>query len=116
MECTLWAEKGQLSDADFDGKPVIALKSILVKDWNGGCSGSTIESSLVSLRPDLPEATRLQDWWSGGGSTRSLVSLRGAGGSAGAKLEQCSISQMRKKAEQVGETPEVYRVVARLSL
>jgi len=115
MEVTLWGDKGKLPDSEFEGNPVIALKGILVKEFNGGRSGSTIESAVVSLRPEMPEAKRLQEWWSqGGGSTQGLVSLRGSGGGT-KNLEQCTVSEMRSKSEQVGEQPAVYGVTARLS-
>jgi len=115
MQVTLWGDKGKLPDSDYEGNPVIALKGILIKEFNGGRNGSTSEAAVVSLRPDMPEAKRLEQWWSqGGGSTQSLVSLRGTGG-GGKNLEQCTVSEMRRKSEQVGEQAEFYGVTARLS-
>jgi replication factor A1 len=119
MEVTLWGEKGKLPDSEFEGSPVIGIKSVLVKEFNGGRNGSSIESTVVVMRPEAPEAEQLRRWWSEGGSSQTLKSLRGIGGGGGGaarNAEQMNVSQMRRKTELVGEQPEVYSFTGRLAL
>jgi replication factor A1 len=119
MEVTLWGEKGKLPDSDFEGWPVIGIKGVLIKEFNGGRSGSTIESATVVLRPAASEAQRVQRWWAEGGSSQALTSLRGAGGQGGAaarNAEHCSVSELRRKVERVGEQMEFYSFTGRLAI
>lgn len=117
MEVTLWAEKGNLDDKEFEGSPCIGIKNVFIKEFNGGRSGSTIESSTVVLRPTIPEAERLQRWWTEGGSSQTLTSLRGvAGGAAARNAEHLGVSELRRKAEHVGEQQQVYSFTGRLAV
>lgn len=118
MEVTLWGDKGKLPDSDFEGCPIVGLKGILIKEFNGGRSGGTIESATVVLRPEAPEAQRLQRWWAEGGSSQNLTSLRGTGGPGGGaarNAEHCSVGELRHKSERVGEQMEVYSFTGRLA-
>jgi len=120
MEITLWGEKAKIADTDFEGHPVVGFKGIILKEWNGGLSGSTSESGAVIFRPDVPEAKRIEQWWKQGGSRQELVSLRGeggrAGGAGGRGAEQCTVGEMRRKAELVTDQVELYSTTARLAL
>merc|ERR1711879_293724 len=84
---------------------------------NGGRNGGTIESTTVVLRPEVPEAQRVQRWWAEGGSSQNLTSLRGAGGFGGAAKNavHCSVGELRQKAERVGDQMEVYSFTSRLA-
>lgn len=76
VRVTLWGD-----DADkFDGSgnPVIAFKSVRVSDF-GGCSLSTIGSSMISRNPDIPEAFELKQWYETGGSNQATQSLTTGG-------------------------------------
>jgi len=116
MEVTLWGEKGKGPDSDFEGCPVVALKNVFVKEFNGGRGGSSLDSTTMVLRPEMPEAQRLQRWWSEGGSSQNIMSLRGTGGlgGAGRNAMQCTVTELRHKADHLGEQMEVYSFVSRL--
>merc|ERR1719424_420952 len=116
MEVTMWGDFGKKPDSDFEGNPSIMFTSVLVKEFNGGRTGSTLESSTCVFKPDVPEAKRCEEWWSGGGSSQHLSTLTvsGGGGGAAAKAEKCTISEMRRNSEALSEQC-LYKVVARLS-
>jgi len=118
MEVTLWGDKGKRPDSDFEGNPVIMLTAVSVKEFNGGRNGSTLSASAVVLKPDVPEAKKIEQWWAEGGSSQRLVSLRGAGGGGGAaaNAEHCSVSEMRRKSETIGDQVKHYKVATRLAL
>ena len=42
-------------------KPILAVKSARVGDFNGKTL-STVGSSLIMVNPDIPEAGRLRHW------------------------------------------------------
>jgi len=118
IEVTLWGDKGKLPDSDFEGCPVVGLKCVLIKEFNGGRSAGSIESTTLVLRPESPEAQRVQRWWAEGGSKQGLTSLRGTGGGGGAgrNAEQCTVAELRRKVERVGEQQEVYSFTGRVAL
>ncbi len=45
----LWGERAQEVDSKFEGKPVIAVKRVLVKEWNGGRGGSLLQDGLKAV-------------------------------------------------------------------
>lgn len=119
MDVTLWGDKGKLPDADFEGNPVICVTAVFVKEFNGGRSASTLEASRVTLRTEGDVAARVQQWWSQGGSTQSLVSMRGAGGGGGgaaAKAEHCTVAELRQKSENVSDQAQLFKITCRLGL
>lgn len=118
MEVTLWGDKAKVPDSDFEGKPIVGLKAILLKEWNGGRSGSSIDSTVVVLKPEAPEAKRIQQWWSEGGAGQKLTSLRGEGGQGGAQRSSTygTVGEMRLRAEHVGEQMEHYSFTGRLAV
>jgi len=115
MEVTLWGEKGKFEDSDLEGSPTVGLKNVLIKEFNGGRNGGSIESTTVVLRPDVPEAQRIQRWWAEGGSSQNITSLRGVGGGAARNAEHCTVKQMRHKVERIGEQMETYSFTGRLT-
>lgn len=118
MEVTLWGENGNRPESEYEGNPTIVLTSILIKEFNGGRNGSTLASSTVSLRSESAEAQRIQQWWSQGGSSQSLISLRGAGGGgAAANAEHVTVAEMRRRSESIiGDQAQLFKVVCRLNL
>uniref|UniRef100_A0A7S0BBJ9 Replication protein A subunit n=1 Tax=Pyrodinium bahamense TaxID=73915 RepID=A0A7S0BBJ9_9DINO len=117
---TIWGDRAKQEDKAFEGNPVVGLKGVLVKEWNGGRSGSLSESGVLVFKPAVGEAERVQRWWSEGGSTQSLTPLSAAGGGgagvrrAGAKL--VDLADMRRTAERLLDQPELCSVVCRLAL
>merc|ERR1712232_272089 len=43
MDVALWGERAKMEDQVFEGNPVIGLKGVVVKEWNGGRSGSLLQ-------------------------------------------------------------------------
>ena len=66
MDITLWGDRAQQDDAKFDGKPVVALKGVSVKEWNGGLSGSLMQSGCVDFEPQGVVVERVRRWWADG--------------------------------------------------
>mmetsp|Transcript_127334 Transcript_127334/g.368698 ORF Transcript_127334/g.368698 Transcript_127334/m.368698 type:complete len:608 (+) Transcript_127334:57-1880(+) len=120
MQVTLWGDRAQQEDKVFDGGALVLLQGVLVKEWNGGRSGSLLEAGSLIFSPTTPEAEKVRLWWSTGGSSQSLTALsqEGAGG-ASARLaagRACSVAEMRRAAELVSTQPEVFCVISRLAL
>jgi len=79
MGVTLWGERAKQSDSVFDNKPIIALKGVAVKEFREGRTGSLLEAGNLIFQPDMPEAIKLQQWWSKNGTHANLTSLSLAG-------------------------------------
>lgn len=117
MEVTLWNEAGTRPDSDFMGNPTILIHGVVLKEFNGGRNGSTVPGTTLEFNSEIEEAKRLGQWWAQGGASQNLTSLRGAAGTGGAaaNAERCSVTEMRAKAELVGETPLLFKVTCRLA-
>lgn len=119
MEVTLWGERAQQEDRRFDGHPVVALKGVVVKEWNGGRSGSLMGNGDLVFSPQLPETQRVLEWWSRGGSAQVPAAMSqsgGGGGGARANAKAVSLAGLRAAADQVQEKPELFTCVGRLGL
>lgn len=117
MEITLWGERAQLPDSQFEGCPVVALKGVLVKEWNNGRSGSLMQEGIFETKPSVPEAARVQQWWNQGGSTSAISAMSVSGGGAvGRNAKDATFAEVRQAAEALPETPETFNVVCRLAL
>jgi replication factor A1 len=117
----LWAERAKQEDRLFEGNPTVALKSIAIREWNNSRSGSLLQSGVLVFKPSFPEAERVQQWWSQGGSSQELVQLSsqpGAGGgdSRARNATPTTLSGLRLATERLGFQPELYSVVSRLAL
>jgi len=118
IDVTLWGDRAKTEDAKFDGKPLMAIKGVLVKEWNGGRGGSLLQDGALIFNPDGPEAQRVQKWWKEGGSTQSIAALTvSGGGGTGARkdLKEGTLGDMRQVVESVPEKVEHYNIVSRLS-
>eukprot|EP00408_Alexandrium_pacificum_P005572 CAMPEP_0171229424 /NCGR_PEP_ID=MMETSP0790-20130122/38874_1 /TAXON_ID=2925 /ORGANISM="Alexandrium catenella, Strain OF101" /LENGTH=65 /DNA_ID=CAMNT_0011695605 /DNA_START=25 /DNA_END=219 /DNA_ORIENTATION=- len=40
LTITLWGDRAKQEESVFEGNPVVGLKGVVVKEWNGGRSGS----------------------------------------------------------------------------
>jgi replication factor A1 len=118
VDVTLWGDRAKTEDAKFDGKPVMALRGVLVKEWNGGRSGSLLQDGAIVFNPDGAEAQRIQKWWSEGGSSQNIEAMSSSvvtGTGARRDLKEGTLSDMRAVVESMPEKPEHYNVVTRLS-
>jgi replication factor A1 len=119
MVVTLWGDRAKQEDSAFAGNPLVVLKGVWIKEWNGGRSGSLQqESGDLVFDSQLPEAQRVRQWWSEGGSSKEIkaLSVTGAGGRgpSGAAVED--LGDLRRQSEQVlGDQAKVFSVFARLS-
>jgi replication factor A1 len=120
MTVTLWGERAQQEDKHFQDNPVVALKSVAIKEWNGGRTGSLLQSGSIVFNPDLAEAKRVREWWSQGGSSQQLVelSIQGSGGgdARAQNAKHTTLAGMRMAAEQLTSQPETFTAVTRLAL
>jgi len=118
VEVTLWGERAQVPDEKFESNPVIALKSVIIKEWNGGRSGSLLQDGMLEFSPEGPEAARIRSWWSTGGSANTITAMSASrsGGGAGKNAKDACLADIRRIAESLPETPELYKVTARLGL
>lgn len=118
MDITLWGERAKMDDAKFDGKPVVAIKGVNVKEWNGGRNGSLSQSAVLEFQPKGSEADRIQKWWQEGGSSQNLSALSVAGGVGNGvrrNAKDATIKEMKQVVEEPPEQPQVYTVSARLA-
>merc|ERR1719414_60079 len=99
---------------------MVGLKGVVVKEWNGGRSGSLSETGAFVFEPKAPEVEKVRQWWSRGGSSQSLTALSvdfsTGGGSRRAAGKVVDLSAMRRLSEQVLDQPELCSVVCRLAL
>ena len=82
-------------------KPIVALKSVRVGDFNGK-NLSTLSSSRVLMEPNIPEAGWLRNWYNSSGmsSVAAPLSEKGAGG--GRQDRRVTFAQI--KDEGIGTT------------
>merc|ERR1712012_570315 len=55
MEITIWGDRAKEGDAKFSGQVVLALKGVLVKEWNEGRVGSLLQGGAMVFQPEGPE-------------------------------------------------------------
>lgn len=120
LEVALFGERAKQDDSAFAGKPVICLKSVLLKEWNGSKSSSLLESGAIVAKPTGPEVEKVQRWWSQGGSTQSLTQISqssgGSGGNNAPAGKSMDLSTMKRATEQVLEQAQYFTCVSRLAL
>jgi len=119
IDVTMWGANAQTDEA-LEGHPVIAIKPVLIKEFNGGRNAGTLESTIVEINPVSKEAAALKQWWAEGGSTAAAttISSRGGGGGGAAKnAEQVSLAEIRQRTEMLmSEQQQVYKVMARVNV
>jgi len=120
MNVTIWGDRAKQDDALFEGNPIVCLKGVVVKEWNGGRSGSLSEGGALVFKSTIPEAQRMERWWSQGGKSQSLNALSRAGGggssSRNANAKPMDLGEVRRMSEQLLQTTETYSVHCRLAL
>jgi len=83
IELTLWGQyctnPGDRLEMEVGRHPILAVKGARVGDFNGK-NLSTVNSSVVNVDPDIPEAGALRHWYdNGGGAAMAVTALSGAG-------------------------------------
>jgi len=117
LDLALWGDRAKLPDSNFQGTPVVAVKGVLVKEWNGGRSGSLMQEGHIDFQYAGVEAQRVQNWWTSSGSSAqiSAMSVSGAPG-AGKNSPWLTLAEVRELTSRFLETTETFNVSARLSL
>jgi len=119
MKVTIWGDRAQQEDAVFAGNPVIAMKGVFVKEWQGGIAGSLLGGGMLLTQPTIPEAAKVKAWWAEGGSTQKLkyVSETTGGGGGGRQALGKSIDaeEFRLATTRLTAQPELYTLHCRLS-
>jgi len=120
MSVTVWGERAKQEDKTFEGNPVVCMKAVIVKEWNGGRTGSLSEGGALVFASTMPEVKRVQQWWVDGGSTQTFTALTVMGGGVGsmrsATGKALDLAELRGVSERVIQNPETYNVVCRLAL
>ena len=118
MVVTLWGDRAKREDIVFEGHPSIALKSVLVKEFRESRVGSLPRNGVFLLNSDMPEALRLQRWWTQGGSSRELSQLSPTAGGLGGdrNVTRSTVAGLRRAIEKLGSQPEFFSLVARLAM
>lgn len=61
MDITLWGDRAKKEDKAFEGNPVVVLKGVNVKEWNGGRSGSLLQSGHLLFDHAIPEVQQMKE-------------------------------------------------------
>ena len=80
---TLWGDKAQEDEAQWSGNPVLAIKKAKISEYMSGISLGTLQTSMLTLNPEIPEKDNLMSWWHGGGATMDTKKIGGGGGGGG---------------------------------
>ncbi|CAE8632762.1 unnamed protein product [Polarella glacialis] len=118
MEVTLWGDRARKADKEFEGNPVMCIKGVIVKEWGNGRKGSLMEAGALLTSPTIPEAEKVRQWWSQGGSSQTLTALSD-GAFVGGKApvgKPASLADIRAAAEQALISEDVFSVVCRLAI
>lgn len=117
MDLALWGERAKLPDSSFAGHPVVAFKGVLVKEWNGGRSGSLLADGHMDLQFQGAESNRIRGWWTTSGSSAEIAALSVSGIAGAAKNSRwLTLAEVKDMAGQFSESTETFNVSARLSL
>jgi len=119
MKVTIWGDRAKKEDALFEGNPVIAMKGVFVKEFQGGIAGSLLEGGQLIMQPTMPEAAKVKAWWAEGGSTQKLkyMSETTGGGGGGRQLlgKPVDVEEFRLATTRLTAQPELYTLYCRLS-
>lgn len=95
----------------------MALKGVLVKEWNGGRSGSLMQDGHIDFDYAGVEAQRMQNWWTTSGSSAQISALSVSGAPGIAKnAPWLTLAEIRELSGRFSETTETFNVSARMSL
>lgn len=113
VKLTLWGQSAETFDAT--GHPVAAFKGVRVSDYGGGRSLSALNSTSISLNPDVREAHLLRGWFDQQGSnlvSRSISGGAGSGASGARSDERICLAQIVENNLGHQEKPDYFAVKA----
>lgn len=117
MQVTIWGERAMMPDEKFAEKPVIAMKGVVVKEWNDGRSGSLISEGALIFEPKDVDGDRIRSWWKDGGSAQSIAALSRDAGAGNAMKNAVfgSLAEVRNAADVLPDQPVIINAVVRLA-
>lgn len=117
MIVTIWAERAQKEDTVFKGNPMVVMKGVMVKEWQGGRSGSLTEGGLMVMQPDIPEAKAVSAWWQSTGHAQEITFISQTNGLPGPRAsgKTMDIMQMKQASEQMVTEQETFSIYCRLA-
>ncbi|KAK9475547.1 uncharacterized protein V1510DRAFT_409584 [Dipodascopsis tothii] len=89
-------------DFDVQVGSVMALKGAKINDYNNSRSLSLLQSSSMSIDPDITEAHKLKGWYEGSGRSTTFTSLQSATGGMGSNRQDTPKTILQVKDEQLG--------------
>jgi replication factor A1 len=117
---TLWGDRAKQDDKMFVAGRLVALKGVSIKEYNGGRTGSLLDTSTMIFEPTMPEALKVQQWWTQGGKQQELTCLSvlrdGGGERRGERGSPTDFVGLKKATDQLTEEQQLFRIVCRLAL
>lgn len=113
----LWGDRAKTDDEHFRNNPVVGLKAVVIKEWNDSRSGSSLAEGEIRFNPEIPEATKVRQWWLQGGCNQSLLALSQTQtvGEPGAGAAVVSLAELPGAVTRVGQF-QVFIIFCRLHM
>lgn len=112
-QVTLWdtfvSDPGDALEAAVKSglRPIVALKSVRVGDFNGKNLSTLGSSRVVVDPPNQPEAQYLRDWYNNGGAASAVAPLSERGGGGGGRQDRrVAFVQIREEGIGAHGAPE----------
>ncbi|KAF1804516.1 hypothetical protein V8B55DRAFT_1499736 [Mucor lusitanicus] len=115
IRITFWGNQAEQFDAS--GSPVIACKGVRVNDFSGR-SLSLSSSAICKVNPNIPEATRLKQWYADKGASSQFNSYSGMVGVSGegiTKRSKITLQEAKDEKLGMGDKPDYFEVRAALA-
>lgn len=105
VQLTIWGNEAE--KFEIRGNPVVAFKSVRVSDY-GGCSLSTISSSMIVRDPDVPEAFELKQWFENGGCNQETQSMTQAVAAGSMVTNWRTLNEVKSDNMANGDKPQYF--------
>lgn len=105
VQLTIWGNDAETFEVR--GNPVVAFKSVRVSDY-GGCSLSTVSSSMLVTDPDVPEAFELKQWFENGGCNQETQSMTQAAAAGSMVTSWKTLSEVKSNDMNDGDKPQYF--------
>jgi replication factor A1 len=117
MTVTLWGDRAKSDDKLFEGKPVVSLKCVNVKEWQDARQGSLLQGGAMLFGAETPESQKVMEWWKSGGSGQALTYIsQTSGGGSVRRGAAADLAEIRRASDVVSEQPELFTAACRLAL
>ncbi|KAF5300828.1 hypothetical protein FQA39_LY10950 [Lamprigera yunnana] len=111
---TLWGNDAET----FDGssQPVVVIKGAKVGEFGGGKNISTLNSSVIKINPDIPEAHRLRGWYDNEGMQKTITNISAKSTTNGFQTPWIAIKDMQEQGFGQGERGEYFQFMGTILL